>query len=207
MLRKEITPGVVLTRGRGRGKRRYDPVAVLDVSTMWQEHVVRGDATYTPVQGWQFFSDSGRGLTHGYLVVEPDYRVSLTVEERVGAMQRWLADVPQQLTRDAVNRLHRDMPEGLQLAAIHSRFLVCTWEEHLRLSAADEKQRRERLEREQAVREREALVRRAVEETAFARGIDLTGVTYGHQNNVVMPVGVLARLLNIDIPELPPIAT
>lgn len=203
MLRKEITPGMVLARSQGIRRRRHDPVAVLDVTTLWQEHMVRGNSTYKPVEERRCYSDPRNGLTHGYLAVEPNYREPLAVEERIGAMQQWLADLPAALTAAVVNRIDQTMPFGLQLAVINSRSLTGTWEEYLRASAAADKEQRGRREWGDAVRHRHALVREALEREALAQNIDVTGVSYSFPNDMVVPVGVLARLLKIEIPALP----
>jgi hypothetical protein len=197
MLKEEIAVGTLLAFHRPDDPH-YLPVAVIDMSTLWQVKVIAGEHIFEPVAGWRCSAQDGRYVV-GYLTVVRRYQDQVDGGEIAEDIRAWLPTLPARLTEDAVNALAREMPPTLQLSLESPRYFIETWKEHrAAVDAGMFEAEVQRKRRRNNVAEPSTFVQ-FIQRRAFSRlALDLSEAVVEESGSVTMPTAALARFLGFN---------
>lgn len=194
MLKEDIAVGSLLTFHRPK-EPLYYPVAVIDVSTLWQEEKeIAGERIYEPASGWRCRDRDGRYVV-GYLTVVPHDPERVDGNQIAEDIREWLSTLPTRLTEDVVNALAREMPPTLRINLESNRYFTETWRAHRAAVDAGtfeaEVQRKRKL---QNLPEPSTIVQ-YIQRLGYRQALDLSEAVSEESGYVTMPTAALARLL------------
>lgn len=208
MKKKEIPALIVIGHKKGE-YGTYEPVMVLDTSTLWAERWNGGfangatfskssDNRYSNTRQYSF------GVETGYLCLKTSHRVTYHETDRntaIEAMRKVASELPKELTPDYVKFLKSNLPENVELDILNNRwFEGPTWEEVERKRKWKAEAAREATELRRKREERNAEWLANIREAAEERNV--FGLIQAESDGrVSMSLATIAALLGVEEPQ------
>lgn len=187
----------------------YNPVMVLDTSTLWAERWNGGygngttfskssDNRYSNTRQYSF------GIETGYLCLKASHQVTYHETNRnaaIEAMRKVASELPKELTPDYVKFLKSNLPENVELDILNNRwFHGPTWEDVERERKRQDEAAREATELRRKRGERNAEWLANIREAAEERNV-FGHISYESDGRVSMSLATIAALLGVEEPQ------